>query len=170
MVPGARVVDLTSRAEPPFVRLSPFYPHGAIPVPFSPGRLAMSVEGIWQGLKVFEHEDVDLRKLDIATMKGIKRSATRSRGRVLGHRRGTSGVELLGYREARHAIYLPVYSWVLEKRVAELVAELITMAEAGPLVLLDYETNGDVDDLSRPLSHAALVARWLQDGVVSQLA
>ena len=31
-----------------------------------------------------------------------------------------------------------------------------------PVVLLDYETNGDVEDLSRPLSHAALVVRYLQ--------
>ena len=30
------------------------------------------------------------------------------------------------------------------------------------LVLLDYETNADVEDLSAPLSHAALVARYLE--------
>jgi hypothetical protein len=29
------------------------------------------------------------------------------------------------------------------------------------VVLLDYETNTDLDDLSRPLSHAALVVRYL---------
>jgi hypothetical protein len=162
--PGARVVDLTSRAPQPFVRLSPFYPHGGIPVPFSPGRVAMSVEGIWQGLKVFQNEDVDLRKLDLSTMKGIKRSVTRSRGRVLGHRRGTAGHELLDYRQARVDIYLPIYRWVLEGQAAEQVAELRRLAAEGPLVLLDYETNGDVDDLSSPLSHAALVARWLQAG------
>ena len=28
-------------------------------------------------------------------------------------------------------------------------------------LLLDYETNCDVEDLSRPLSHASLVARFL---------
>ena len=31
-----------------------------------------------------------------------------------------------------------------------------------PVVLLDYETNGDVEDLSRPLSHAALVKCHLE--------
>jgi hypothetical protein len=30
-------------------------------------------------------------------------------------------------------------------------------------VLLDYETNGDVEDLSRPLSHAALVKHYLEE-------
>ena len=30
------------------------------------------------------------------------------------------------------------------------------------VVLLDYETNGDVEDLSSPLSHAALVRYYLE--------
>ena len=56
--PGAIIADVTSQAKDGLVRLSPFYPHGDIPVPFSEGYTATSVEGIWQGLKVFENEDV----------------------------------------------------------------------------------------------------------------
>jgi hypothetical protein len=50
----APLLDVTSRGAEPWVRFSPFYPHGGIPVPFSPGHTSVSVEGIWQGLKVFE--------------------------------------------------------------------------------------------------------------------
>jgi hypothetical protein len=57
--PGAELIDVTSRGPEPWVRFSPFFPHGSIPIPFSPGRTAQSVEGIWQGLKVFEKADVD---------------------------------------------------------------------------------------------------------------
>ena len=46
---GASVVDVTSRGPEPWVRFSPFFPHGGIPVPFSPGSTAMSVEGIGRG-------------------------------------------------------------------------------------------------------------------------
>ena len=56
--PGAIIADVTSKAKDGLVRLSPFYPHGDIPVPFSQGYTAACVEGIWQGLKVFENEDV----------------------------------------------------------------------------------------------------------------
>ncbi|HXV94472.1 MAG TPA: hypothetical protein VD813_14295, partial [Pseudonocardia sp.] len=56
--PGATVLDVTSRGPQPWVRFSPFYPHGGIPVPLSPGAYGQSVEGIWQGLKVFERADV----------------------------------------------------------------------------------------------------------------
>ena len=51
--PGAVIIDVTSKASDEYVRFSPFFPHGGIPVPFSPGWTAQSVEGIWQGLKVF---------------------------------------------------------------------------------------------------------------------
>ncbi|WP_187368191.1 DUF6939 family protein [Nonomuraea terrae] len=46
--PGAVVIDVTSRAEQPWVRLSPFYPHGDIPVPGGPGLTGQSLEGICQ--------------------------------------------------------------------------------------------------------------------------
>ena len=42
----AVIVDVTSKASDEMIRLSPFYPHGGIPVPFSPNFAAMSVEGI----------------------------------------------------------------------------------------------------------------------------
>jgi hypothetical protein len=65
------LIDVTSRGSEPWVRLSPFYPHGGIPVPFTPGVVSASVEGIWQALKVFERTDVDRRKLDVTTMTGL---------------------------------------------------------------------------------------------------
>ncbi len=159
--PGARVIDVTSRGPEPWVRLSPFYPHGGIPVPLTPGTTSESVEGIWQALKVFERADVDPGKLRITTMKNLKRSS-RSFGRVLGHRAGLHGDQLLPYREARVRIYVPAYCWVLEHPAAALVEELRQLARDQEVVLLDYTVNGDVDDESRPLSHAALVQRCVE--------
>ena len=72
--PNAVVADVTSQAKDGLVRLSPFYPHGGIPVPFSEGYTATCVEGIWQGLKVFENEDIDTSMFRNNTMKGIKRT------------------------------------------------------------------------------------------------
>jgi O-acetyl-ADP-ribose deacetylase (regulator of RNase III) len=159
--PGALILDVTSRGNESWVRFSPFYPHGGIPVPNSPGIFAKSVEGLWQGLKVFEHEDIDMSRWQVTGMRGIKR-AGRTRGKVLGHRFGVGSDVLLGYRDARHHIYLPAYRWVLENRLAAEVNRLWAEAAQRPVVLLDYETNGDVDDLSRPLSHAALIKYHLE--------
>jgi hypothetical protein len=164
--PGATVLDLTSRGPDPWVRFSPFYPHGGVPVPFTPGRTAMSVEGVWQALKVFEREDIDPSKLDITAMKGLKRTVRRL-GACLGHREGLGGARLLDYREARRQIYLPTYRWVLDHRLGRELDELRRLGALGPVVLLDYETNADPDDLSRPLSHVALVIRALDPSIRS---
>lgn len=152
--------DVTSRGPDPWMRFSPFYPHGNIPVPFAPTQTGMSVEGIWQGLKVFETADVDPTKLTITTMKNIKRSARRF-GAVLGHRAGLEGDRLLGYEEARRMIYLPIYRWVLDHCLQQELAVLRRLGEQATVVLLDYETNGNVSDVSRPLSHAALIVAYL---------
>lgn len=160
--PDATVLELTSRAPAPWVKFSPFYPHGDIPVPGAVGRVAASVEGLWQALKVFERADVDEAKLAITSMRGLKRSAS-SYGRVLGHRPGLGSERLLGYVAARRAIYLPAYRHVLVQHLATELAELARLAETpGGLVLLDFETNADVDDSSRPLSHAGLVMHHLR--------
>jgi hypothetical protein len=42
------------------------------------------------------------------------------------------------------------------------VASLRQIASEKTVVLLDYQTNGDLDDLKTPLSHAALVKRYLE--------
>lgn len=159
---GMTILDVTSKGPQPWVRFSPFFPHGGIPVPFSDGTTAQSVEGIWQGLKVFEKAGVDQGKMQVTSMKGIKRSA-RTFGRVLGHRRGVSGDELLPYLEARKLIYLPSYRWILENRLADEVAQIRKLLLGDGVVLLDYETNVDLNDLKKPLSHAGLIKRFIEN-------
>jgi len=158
--PGASVVDVTSKGPEPWVRFSPFYPHGGIPIPNSPGATAQSVEGLWQGLKVFEREDIAPAKWAITDMSAIKRGG-KSRGAVRGHRFGIGSDTLLTYRDARFQIYLPAYKWVLEHRLSAEVEQLRRLAADKPLVLLDYETNSDVENLASPLSHASLVIHYL---------
>ena len=98
--PGAIIFDVTSKGA--LKTLSPFYPHGHIPVfgsdkepkdgdpylgsaeqrPFK--YYSASVEGMWQGLKVFEHAGVDTSCFTNTTMRNLKRSCRRF-GKCLGH-------------------------------------------------------------------------------------
>ena len=159
--PNAIIADVTSQAKDGLVRLSPFYPHGGIPVPFSEGYTAMCVEGIWQGLKVFENEDVDISMFGNDIMKGIKRTV-RKHGRVLGHRKGVHGTEILGYVDAKHLIYIPTYRWMLEHKAMDIIERLRKASETKTIVLLDYNTCCDVDDATKPLSHAYLVKAYAE--------
>ena len=160
--PGAIPADVTSTATDGLVKLSPFYPHGGIPVPFSEGFTATCVEAIWQGLKVFESCDVDIQMFKNDTMKNIKRTVRRF-GKPLGHRKGVYGTELLGYIEARKQIYIPTYKWVLENKVANIIERLRTASNEGKtIILLDYDTNADVENAKKPLSHASLIKAYVE--------
>ena len=162
--PGAAILDLTSKSEnSEFIVLSPFYPHGNIPIPFSEGKTASSVEGIWQGLKVFKDADIDYSCFTNDTMKDLKRSI-RVNGEPLGHRKGVNGSELLNYFEARMLIYLPSYKWVLDNVPAahQAVEKIKHAEEKGKDVLLDYNTNDNFRDLEKPLSHAGLVKLYIE--------
>ena len=118
--PNAIIADVTSGAKDGLKKLSPFYPHYGIPVPYSEGYTAACVEAIWQGLKVFETCDVDVQMFMNDTMKNIKRTVRRF-GKPLGHRKGVNGKELLGYIEARKQIYIPTYKWVLDNKVSDII-------------------------------------------------
>ena len=159
--PDAVIVDVTSKATDGLVKLSPFYTHGGIPVPFSEGYTSSCVEGIWQGLKVFENEGIDISMFLNDTMKGIKRTV-RKHGRVLGHRKGVHGTEILGYVEAKHQIYIPAYRWMLEHRAMDIIERLRKASETKTIVLLDYNTCCNVDDETKPLSHAYLVKAYAE--------
>ena len=159
--PDAIIADVTSQAKDGLVRLSPFYPHGGIPVPFSEGYTAACVEGIWQCLKVFEDEDIDIQMFRNDTMKDIKRTV-RKHGGVLGHRKGVNGTEILGYVEAKHLIYIPTYRWMLENKAMYIIERLREANKNKTIVLLDYNTCCDVDDSSKPLPHAFLVKAYAE--------
>ena len=159
--PDAMIIDVTSKAKDEFVKFSPFYPIGGIPIPFTDD-IALSVEGIWQGLKVFEDADVDTSSFSKRDMKNMKRTV-RKYGCCLGHRKGVHGEELLGYIEARKLIYLPSYKWVLENKLQKLVAAIRIISKNKPVVLLDYNTNADVNNPKSPLSHASLIKAYIED-------
>lgn len=162
--PNADILDITSTSETQYAKLlSPFYPHGNIPIPFTPGVYATCVEAIWQGLKVFQTADIDVEIFKNDTMKGLKRTVRRF-GPPLGHRKGVYGKDLLNYFDARMQIYLPTYKWVLENvpSVRNIISRIAERAKTHDIVFLDYNTNIEFRDITSPLSHAGLVKLYIE--------
>lgn len=164
--PGAYILDVTSSSEQYEGKiLSPFYPHGRIPVPGESKTVtATCVEAIWQGLKVFENDGIDLAMFRNDTMKNIKRTV-RKFGKPLGHQYGVFSKELLGYEDAKRLIYIPAYKYVLENipSVKRSLEKIRTILETRDIVLLDYNINPDNADKSKPLSHAELIKMYIED-------
>lgn len=167
---GYTVLDLTSGSKDEFVRFSPFFVHGGIPVPYVPGSVSGTVEGVWQGLKVFANEGVDTSKFlgrqgDVR--KDLKRGKSGKRGEVIGHHGGgkidgSGDQTLLSYVEARHQIYIPTYRWVLKNRLQREVEGLLERLRRGEkFVFLDYFVNEDATDPKNRLSHAGVLKKYL---------
>ena len=162
--PNAAILDITSTSNLRYAQiLSPFYPHRNIPIPFTEGLTATCVEAVWQGLKVFEGADVDFSTFRNDTMRDLKRTV-RKYGMPKGHRKGAFGKDLVGYFEARMLIYLPTYKWVLDNvpEVHYVVERIKKQSKIQDIVLLDYNTNIDFRDVSKPLSHAGLVKLYIE--------
>ncbi|MFK7050540.1 hypothetical protein FLACOL_00242 [Flavobacterium columnare] len=159
--PNFEIIDLTSKSQNPWVKFSPFYPLGNIPIPFSENLFSKSVEGIWQGLKVFEKFDIDPTKFNIENMKNIKRTV-RKYGKIKGHRKGINAKDILNYSDSKKMIYLPSYKWVLDNKLRNEITEIKKILTDKSILLLDYETSEDIFS-SKPISHAFLVKLYLED-------
>ena len=169
--PNAFIFDVTSSSPNDEGRLlSPFFPHFNIPIPGdSHGMTATCVEAIWQGLKVFEGEGIDIELFQNDSMKNIKRSI-RKYGKPLGHQYGVYSSMILDYANARRYIYMPTYLWVLKNipKVRRVLEKLKEKSQQTDIILLDYNVNPDIRDLSKPLSHAELIKRYLEDRYPSE--
>jgi len=158
--PDAVIIDVTSHSDSEiYIKFSPFFPHRAIPVSGMIDTTTKSVEGGWQGLKIFSKETVDLKKFEIVNMRKLKRAPGKKRGDVIGH---SYGEEILDYVTARKMIYVPMYEYVLDNYLTHEMEMLRNILyEKKLLILVDYETNEDVEDTKKPLSHASIIKRRL---------
>ncbi len=147
-------IDVSSYGSPPYNLFSPFAHDNSymIPLPGMEDQCAHSVEGIWQGLKVID----STADSQLFTAEPQKR-----KGKPDGHR---FGEKLLSYVDARKKIYMPAYVYHVVNNVLgskdvapQLIPELEQRLHAGPIALYDVEDNGDVEDPSKPYSHAALL-------------
>lgn len=138
------VVDLTSRSRcNPFVKLSPYYPYGDIPVLNSPYLRLNSVNEVWQIL--------------------CMNKETRGKNKDVLFRIGIGINEYYTYEEARREILIPTYRWMLENKAFDIVCKLREYNEkGGTIVFIDKTTNTDIVNVSQPLSFAYLLKAYIE--------
>jgi len=54
----------------------------------------------------------------------------------------------------------------LDNKLEKEIKELKSLSQNSPLILLDYETNGDIENPNKPLSHAQLIKMTLEQKVI----
>ncbi len=119
----------------------------AIPVPGQKSTRSDSVEGIWQGLKIIN----SIIDPSLFTGKPHKR-----KGLVEGHSFENNRID---YLDARKKIFVPAYVYhVINNAVNNAKVDLEARIKISDVLLYDVESNGDIEDLSTPYAHSALLA------------
>lgn len=154
--PKTTIINITFRAAVlPWQKFSPKYGHGGIPIRFCSDRKAMSVEGIFESLKVIDGA-TDANKLAIQDGKHIRR-----KGAVHGWSRGFREI-LIDEARARRIYFVEPYRYQLNnclQREVEVLRKIL--AKGHKLVILDESTCEDYHDMSEPISTGQILKTWL---------
>lgn len=122
--------------------------------------VAVSVECLWQGTKIREEGG-----RPSAVVLGGQWRANKAR-RPLGAWAGEGQPLITDPGNARRAIYIPAFRrlvehWLCDPEIADRVQR--ARAHDGPIFLRDWDTGRGVDR-NGPMSHAWLLAMWLNTG------
>eukprot|EP00026_Physarum_polycephalum_P006475 Phypoly_transcript_06518.p1 GENE.Phypoly_transcript_06518~~Phypoly_transcript_06518.p1 ORF type:complete len:309 (+),score=60.31 Phypoly_transcript_06518:763-1689(+) len=178
---GSHIVILTSKQLPEslsdqyfvvninstFKRFSTRFPHMHVPIPFMPeNRVGSTVEGIWQGLQVYENEDTDGDYMIATKPRDLVRKA---KGEFKGWRKGLRGTGLLSLVDARKQILIPTYKHVLEKNLKKEVQQIQEKREREGKVIVVVGEGGevgwDVEDEKVPFGAAGILKLHLLGNV-----
>ncbi|KUM02695.1 hypothetical protein KIF53_15815 [Chromobacterium subtsugae] len=138
------------------------WPDPVIPVPGQAGRLARSVESVWQGLKLVDGRTDFEQFLAEPRKRPSDDERRRQPGYCYSDSRFIYGDRQLGLLEARFLIYLPTYLFLLDRLAPEPVLRELRrhIAADGPVLFYDWDANQDIADTSSSFSHSAILAAW----------
>lgn len=145
-------INVSSRGDSIYKILSPFShsKNYKIPVPGQEHIRADSVEGIWQGLKLF------YGITDISQFSGRAQKRKGMPDAFL------FGKDQIGYIDARHKIYQPAYIYHLVNNALPKIADdLESRLQKGDVKIHDVEKNPHIDNEQKSYSHASLAAETI---------
>lgn len=143
---NTRTIDLTKiNSSGVFTKLSPYYPHGDIPVPNTPHIYFKSVYEVWQNLCI--RQNCKNNQLNIEDRK---------------FRKGLFINEYWTLAEARRKILIPIYCWMLENKTFDIVKYLRRLCSKENITIIDNSINDDIDNIAEPLSCAFLLKAYIE--------
>jgi hypothetical protein len=63
---------------------------------------------------------------------------------------------------AKNVVDVPTYYWMLENKATEEIEKLCNIVLSNDIVFLDFDTNSDIENLNKPLSHASLIKKFIE--------
>lgn len=149
--PGAVVFDVTLGGA--LEKLDPAFPIGKVMIPGLKREKALSVLGMWEGLKIFEKKKEIDGSYFISEKKVGKIRKCKSYGKVIGVK---VGEDVIGMDKAVEDVFVREYEKNIKERFGVIVEGIRRESGRRPVVLLDY------NDERYPVSHAELIKKILE--------
>lgn len=153
----------------PFQLFNPFYtwPSKILSVPGMTGIRSRSIEAIWQGTKLINHE-TDYNQFESSPYKRpseIDRENNREFSYI--NTQFTYKKSILNHIEARFLIYLIAYLDLLNNHIPDTLIKMILSAikENKTIIFYDWDTNMDISNVKESFSHSAILASWFRQSL-----
>ena len=152
------IYDISSKSTT-FSMISPFSKSNiTIPVPGNQNKRSTSVEGIWQGLKIIEG------KIDESLFRSEEKIVKR-KVEDYSETKFKYGNEEIGSITARKRINIPAYKYYIDNVLPkDYLENFLRISKAGVnQVFYDVDANDDISDATKPLSHASVLVKFLDE-------
>ena len=148
MWPGAVVLDVTMGGG--MEKLDPSFPIRKVVIPGVRRKLALSIGGMWEGLKVFKNKREIDESYFISEKKLGKKRCCKSYGKLEGVRIGD---EIIDLEKGIEEVFVKRYKEEMKDRFGVIIEGLKSESEKKTVVLLDYAKG----DERYPVSHVEIL-------------
>ena len=148
--PGAIVLDITLGGG--MECLDPAFPIGKVEVPKS-FKKALSVMGMWEGLKIFSKKEIIDENFFISEKKLGKERNCKSYGKLVGVKIGNYIIEI---EKGIEEVFKKEYERNIKERFGKIIEGLKREAAKKHVVLLDYNYG------RYPFSHAMIIKEMIE--------
>ena len=149
--PGAAVLDVTMGGG--MEKMDPAFPIGNVLVPESLKK-ALSVMGMWEGLKVFSKKKMIDESYFLSEKKLGKTRNCKSYGKLVGVKIGDDVIEI---DKAAEEGFKREYVRIVKERFGKIIEGLKKESEKRVVVLLDYNFE------KYPVSHAMIIKEMIEE-------
>eukprot|EP01095_Lingulamoeba_sp_RSL-Kostka_P012761 TRINITY_DN5100_c0_g1_i1.p1 TRINITY_DN5100_c0_g1~~TRINITY_DN5100_c0_g1_i1.p1 ORF type:complete len:357 (-),score=117.82 TRINITY_DN5100_c0_g1_i1:162-1232(-) len=165
--------DITKGSTSTFSYLSPSYPHKKILIPGTNNKYASSVEGLYEGLKIFENDGIKIKCLINRKSQITKRYETEETGKFIGWRLGIDADEdceiITEEVLARYHLYVKPYLNILKNdpQAQEEINNIKESMKRFPsfkfvLLINNKDFTYDWKDCSAPINHASIIRDYIK--------
>ena len=155
--PGAVVLDVTLNGG--MKKLDPSFPLKKVRIPGIKGKTALSVSGVWEGLKIFKNKNTIDETFFISEKKNGKIRNCKSYGKLLGVKVGES---VLDVERGIEEVFVRTYKEVIKERFKIILKSLKQESEKKTVVLLDYAEGNE----KYPVSHCEILKEMIDEDMI----